>query len=153
VPTEIKRCRLGPVGYSLFAANAFWKGNSSVEDVIQKAPVAELQSGGQFTERRQQWLASKRLAPQVFARVLSFTDLARVVQAGHSAAVLPVLAAVDFDSKKFKHEKIGALKPCTLVLIANARSLDRSGIAPAWGRSWRKYPSWGDAGQRQSRGI
>jgi hypothetical protein len=32
-------------------------------------------------------------------------------------------------SLQFKHEKIDALKPRMLVLIANARSLDRSGIA------------------------
>jgi hypothetical protein len=60
--------------------------------------------------------------------ISSFTDLARAVQAGHAAAVLPEMAAVDFDPKKFKHEKIDALKPRMLVLIANARSLDRSGI-------------------------
>ena len=129
VPAEIKRWRLGPVGYALFAANAFCKGRSSVEDVIQNAPVAELKSGGQFTERWQQWLKSKHLAPKVFARVSSFTDLARVVQAGHAAAVLPDLAAVDFDPKRFTHEAIAALKPRMLALIANLRSLDRSGIA------------------------
>ena len=65
----------------------------------------------------------------MFARVSSFTDLARVVQAGHAAAVLPDLAAVDFDPKRFQHQPIAALKPRTLALIANLRSLDRSGIA------------------------
>jgi len=65
----------------------------------------------------------------VIARFSSFTDLARVVQAGHAATVLPEMAEVDFDPKKFKREKIDALKPRCLVLIANARSLDRSGIA------------------------
>jgi DNA-binding transcriptional LysR family regulator len=129
VPKETKRWRLGPVGYSLFAANALWKGRTSVEDVIQKVPVAELQTGGQFTERWQQWLSSQSLTPQVFARISSFTDLARVVQTGHAAAVLPVIAAVDFDPKKFEHQPIPALKNRMLVLIANARSLDRSGIA------------------------
>jgi hypothetical protein len=64
----------------------------------------------------------------VFARVSSFTDLARVVQAGHAAAVLPDLAAVDFDTKRFTHEPIDDLKPRSLALIANLRSLDRSGI-------------------------
>jgi hypothetical protein len=53
----------------------------------------------------------------VFARVSSFTDLARVVQAGHAAAVLPDLAAVDFDTKRFTHEPIDDLKPRSLAKI------------------------------------
>jgi hypothetical protein len=52
-----------------------------------------------------------------------------VVQAGHAAAVLPDLAAVDFDSKRFTHEPIQGLKPRTLVRIANARNLDWLGCA------------------------
>lgn len=129
LPSETKRWRLGEVGYALFAAKTIWRGNASVRDVIGKAPVADLLPGGQFPTRWQEWLAKEKLRPQVLARVSSFTDLARVVQAGHAAAVLPEMAAVDFDPKKFKWEKIDALKSRALVLIANARSLDRSGIA------------------------
>ena len=100
-----------------------------MEDVIRKSPVADLLPGGQFSTRRHEWLAKEELRPRVLARVSSFTDLARVVQAGQAAAVLPELASVDFDPKKFRHEPIAALKNRTLVLIANARSLDRSGVA------------------------
>jgi DNA-binding transcriptional LysR family regulator len=78
-----------------------------VHDVIDKAPVADLLAGGQFSTNWQQWLGKEKLRPQ-FGRVSSFTDLARVVQAGHAAAVLPDLAAVDFDPKRFKHGKIAA---------------------------------------------
>jgi DNA-binding transcriptional LysR family regulator len=129
LPTETKRWRLGSVGYAVFAANAHWKGSATVEDIIRNAPVADLLPGGQFASRWQEWLTKKKLRPRVLARVSSFTDLARVVQAGHAAAVLPEMAAVNFDSKRFKHEKIDSLKARALVLIANARSLDRSGIA------------------------
>lgn len=129
VPVETKRWSLGSVGYAVFASQALWKGLGSVQDLCSKAPVAELLPGGQFSARWQDWLAKEKLHPRVLARVSSFTDLARVVQACHAAAVLPEMAAVDFDPKKFKHQKIDALKPRTLVLIANARSLDRSGIA------------------------
>lgn len=128
LPPEMKRQRLGSVGYAVFAANALWKGSASAIDLLAKAPVAELLSGGQFTQRWQQWLGQSKLRPQVVTRVSSFTDLVRVVLHGHAAAVLPEMAAVDFDPKKFKHERITALKPRTLALISNARSLDRVGI-------------------------
>lgn len=130
VPAEIKRWWLGTVGYALFAAKVLARGCSSVEQVIQNRPVAELQAGGQFAEHWHQWLASHQLAPQVFVRVTSFTDLTRIVQAGHAAAVLPDLAAVDLDPKRFIHWPITDLPPRKLVLIANTRSPDRSGISP-----------------------
>jgi DNA-binding transcriptional LysR family regulator len=129
VSKEIKRWRLGQVGYALFAANALWKGRSSAVELVQNAPTAELLPGGQFTERWHAWLAKERLAAKVFARVSSFTELTKIVQTGQAAAVLPDLAAVDFDLKRYAHLPIPALRKRTLVLIANARSLERSGIA------------------------
>lgn len=129
LPSETKRWRLGAVGYAVFAPNSLCKGYASAEDIVRKAPVAELLPGGQFATRWQEWLEKESLRPLVTARVSSFTDLARVVRAGHAAAVLPEMAAVDFESGKFKQERIPALKPRMLVLIANARSLDRAGIA------------------------
>jgi DNA-binding transcriptional LysR family regulator len=128
LPPETKRQRIGSVGYTVFAANALWKGCASAVDLLAKAPVAELLPGGQFTRLCQQWLTQSKLRPQVVARVSSFTDLARLVLQGHAAAVLPEMSAVDFDPKKFKHQRITALKPRTLALIWNARSLDRLGI-------------------------
>jgi DNA-binding transcriptional LysR family regulator len=134
VPREIKRRRLGPVGYAVFAAKSLWKGCPTPEKLLRKRPVAELQTGGQFAERWQQWLAEKGLGPEVFARVSSFTDLARIVRTGHAAAMLPDLAAVDFEPRRFRQQAVAALKPRMLVLIANARSLDRSGIDPGIAR-------------------
>jgi DNA-binding transcriptional LysR family regulator len=128
-PKEIKRWQLGEVGYALFAANAFWKNRSSVEEFVQNVPIAELLPGGQFTERWHAWLAKERLVTKVFARVSSFTELTKIVQTGQAAAVLPDLAAVDFDPKRYVYRSIPALRKRTLVLIANARSIDRSGIA------------------------
>jgi DNA-binding transcriptional LysR family regulator len=128
LPPETKRLRLRAVGYAVFGANAHWKGCSSAEELLNRAPVADLLPGGQFAQRWQQWLTQSKLRPQVVARVSSFTDLARLVLQGHAAAVLPDMSVVDFDPKKFKHERITALKPRTLALIWNARSLDRVGI-------------------------
>jgi DNA-binding transcriptional LysR family regulator len=129
IAKDVKRWPLGQVGYALFAAKSLWKPKAEAREVISTAPVAELLPGGQFGIRWQEWLGKEGLRPNVIARVSSFTQLARVVHAGQAAAVLPDLAAVDFDPKKFKHGPIAALKSRTLVLIANARSLDRSGIA------------------------
>lgn len=128
LPPEMKRQRLGSVGYAVFTANALWKKSSSAIELLANAPVAELLPGGQFTQRWQQWLDQSKLRPQVVARVSSFTDLAHVVRQGNVAAVLPEMAAVDLDSKRFRHEKIPGLKPRTLALISNTRSLDRVGI-------------------------
>ena len=130
VPKESKRWRLGPVGYALFAAKPLWRNRETVEKMLQGVPTAELLPGGQFGVRWQEWLAERTIRPRVIARVSSFTDLARVVQAGHAAAVLPEMAAVDFDPKKFQWEKIEGLKPRMLALVANARSLERVGLPP-----------------------
>jgi DNA-binding transcriptional LysR family regulator len=127
VATETKRWPLGKVGYALFAVNAFWKGRDSVAAILRQAPVGELLPGGQFTARWRAWLDKQNLHPRIVARVSSFTDLVRAVQAGHAAAVLPDVAVVDFDPQKFKHQPIEALKARKLVLIANARNLERMG--------------------------
>jgi hypothetical protein len=43
--------------------------------------------------------------------------------------VLPELAAVEFDSKKIEQRPIAALSIRKMVLIANARSIDRAGLS------------------------
>lgn len=129
LPPETKHWQLGSVGYAIFAANSMWKGCASALELAAKAPVAELLAGGQFSGRWQEWLREKNLRPHVLTRVPSFTNLARLVQGGHAAAVLPEMAAVDFAPKQFRQERIAALKPRGLVLIANARSLDRTGVS------------------------
>jgi len=128
VPKDIKRWKLREVGCALFAANAFWKNRSSVEEFVQNVPIVELLPGGQFTERWHAWPAKERLVPKVFVRVSSFIELGKIVQAGHAASVLPDLAEVDFDPKRYAHRSIPALRNRTLVLIANSRSLGWSGV-------------------------
>ena len=131
LPKGLKRWKLGQVGYAVFAANAFWKNAASAEDLIAKAPVIELLPGGQFSTRWQAWLEKEKRRPKIIARVSSFTDAAKAVQAGHAAAILPQLAAVDFDPKKFQSQPIPAMSHRSLVLIANARSVDRAGLSTA----------------------
>jgi DNA-binding transcriptional LysR family regulator len=129
VPKSLKRWKLGQVGYAVFAANALWKNAASAEELIAKAPAIELLPSGQFSTRWQAWLEKQKLQPKVIAKVSSFTDAAKAVQAGHAAAILPDLAAVDFDNKKFQSRPIPALHHRTLVLIANDRSIDRVGLS------------------------
>lgn len=129
LPKGLKRWKLGQVGYALFAANALWKNSASAEEMIRKASMIELLPNGQFSTRWQAWLEKEKIRPKIIARVSSFTDAAKAVHAGHAAAVLPDLAAVEFDSKKFEHCSIPDLSSRSLALIANARSLDRAGLS------------------------
>jgi DNA-binding transcriptional LysR family regulator len=128
LPKGLKRWKLGQVGYAVYAANALWKNVASAEELIAKAPMIELLPSGQFATRWQAWLEKQKLHPKVIARVSSFTDAAKAVQSGQAAAILPDLAAVDFDNKKFQSRPIPALHHRTLVLIANDRSIDRVGL-------------------------
>ena len=98
--------------------------------MLRKAPVAYLLPGAVPNALARVGRQGGTAAGGRQGDVTSFTDLARVVQTGHTAAVLPEMAAVDFDPKRFEHRPIAALKSDTLALIANLRSLDRSGIAP-----------------------
>ncbi len=74
-------------------------------------------------------------------------------------ATPPEMAAVDFDPKKFMRAKIEALKPRKAVLIAKARSPDRSGIATGVagskivdrGGSARRWPRWIEARSKRNK--
>jgi DNA-binding transcriptional LysR family regulator len=129
VPKEIKRWKLGEVGYAMFAANALWTGCASIGELVQNVTVAELLPGGQFTERWHAWLAKERLVTKMFARVSSFVELTKIVQTGHAAAVLPLLAAVELDPKRYRHRYVPELQARKLVLITNERALDRVGFS------------------------
>lgn len=128
IPGEMKRWKLGRVGYSLFAAKSFWRGRNTAAEVAGAAPMADLLPGGQFSRDLQDWVNREGLRPHVIAKVSSFTDLARIVRCHQAAAVLPELAEEEFDPKAIRHEPIPGLKPRSFALVANSRSLERSGI-------------------------
>ena len=128
LPKETKRWKLGTVGYALFAAKTPWKPLGSVERAIEQFPMVELLPGGQFGSRWQEWLAEKKLRPQIIARLASFTQMARVVRTGKAAAVLPEIATVELDPKQFHAQTINGLPQRTMALIANPRSLERAGL-------------------------
>lgn len=128
LPKETKRRKLGNVGYALFVAKNTGKSPGYVEQAIQKFPLVELLPGGQFGSRWQAWLSEKKLHPHVIARLASFTQMARVVRTGKAAAVLPEIASVELDPRRFHAEPIASLPQRAMVLIANTRSLERAGL-------------------------
>jgi DNA-binding transcriptional LysR family regulator len=128
VPKEMKRWNLGTIGYALFAPKNVWKANGTVEDVLRVAPVGELLPGGQFSTRWRDWLSLKRLEPHVTVRMPSFVHLARMTRETGVASVLPEIARVDFDEKKIAGKPMPWKQGRQIVLIANTRSLDRSGM-------------------------
>ncbi|MCF7675463.1 MAG: LysR family transcriptional regulator [Akkermansiaceae bacterium] len=127
---DMKRRVLGKTGYALFAPKAAWKGGAKVEDLLRTLPMGELLPGGQFCERLRGWLAEKQIVPKVVTRIPSFVHLARTVRETSLAAVLPEIARVDFDAKKTSSEPMPWKYDRKIALIANARSLDRSGMRP-----------------------
>jgi len=130
VTAGMKRWKLGKIGYALFAPKSVWKAGVTVEDVLRSVAVGELLPGGQYSNRWREWLEEAKIKPRVAVRMPSFVHLARMTRETGLAAVLPEIAAVDFDPKKI----VGKLMPWKhdrqIVLIANPRSLDRSGIRP-----------------------
>jgi DNA-binding transcriptional LysR family regulator len=129
IPPETKRYRLGGIGYVAIGANAHWKGCVTATDLLKQAPVVDLLPGGKFAKHWQQWLNEEKIQPNVVTKVNSFADMARIVLGGQAVAVLPELAIVDFDAKKFKHQKIDELKALKLAIIWNTRSLERLSIS------------------------
>jgi len=145
VPKGTKRWKLGTIGYALFAPKAAWKMGASVQDVIATHPMVALLPGGQFHDQWSEWIASNGLRPNVVARVSSFMQLARLVRHAGLAAVLPENAVVEFEATRILSAPLPWTHQRPMVLIANARSLERAGLRPgaspalatllAWNRS------------------
>lgn len=142
LPGEMKRWKLGRVGYSLFGASALCKGLKSLAEVIENVPMVELYPGGQFSMRWQEWLWNAELRPRVLAKTTSFTELAKMVRTGQAAAVLPDLAREELAPPKFHRHPVPKLKDRDLVLIANSRSLERSGLPVSCGDGLRSVLEW-----------
>jgi len=130
VTSGMKRWKLGKIGYALFAPKSVWKAGVAVEDVLRSVAVGELLPGGQYSNRWREWLEKAKIKPRVAVRMPSFVHLARMTRKTGLAAVLPEIAAVDFDPKKIVGKPMPWKHDRQIVLIANPRSLDRSGIRP-----------------------
>lgn len=142
VPKEMKRWKLGTIGYALFAPKAAWRKGSGVDSVIKAHPMADLLPGGQFHEQWSEWLSSQGLRPKVVARVSSFTQLARLVRHAGLAAVLPENAVVEFDVSRILSARLPWNHERPMVLIGNARSLDRAGLPARSSASLARILTW-----------
>lgn len=131
IPPELKRWKIGRIGYALFAPVSVWNTSRTVEDALRGTPIGELLPGGQFSTHWREWLALKRIAPQVTVRMPSFVHLARMTRELGVASVLPLIAQVDFDEEKILGKPMPWKNDRQIVLIANSRSLDRLGIPPS----------------------
>ncbi|RYD61913.1 MAG: LysR family transcriptional regulator, partial [Verrucomicrobiaceae bacterium] len=138
----MKRWKLGRIGYGLFAPKVAWERAGRLEAVMNGHPSAELLPGGAFHRRYQEYLAEKNWKPQVVARVGSFLTLAGLVKAEGVAAVLPLTAAAEFDGTKIMVESLPWLHERSLVLVANARSIDRAGLQPGSTKDLAKLLAW-----------
>jgi DNA-binding transcriptional LysR family regulator len=130
IAPEMERWPLGRIGYALFAPKSVWKAGVTVESVLRGVPVGELLPGGQYSTHWRDWLAANGIKPLVAVRMSSFVHLARMTRESGVAAVLPQIAKVDFDEKKIAGKPMPWNHGRQVALIANARSLDRSGMRP-----------------------
>ncbi|MEI7912782.1 MAG: LysR family transcriptional regulator [Verrucomicrobiota bacterium] len=130
VTAGMQRWKIGKIGYALFAPKSVWKAGVTVEDVLRTEAVGELLPGGQYSTHWREWLAAKHIEPRVAVRMPSFVHLARMTRETGVAAVLPEIARVDFEEKKILGKPMPWKHDRQIVLIANPRSLDRSGIRP-----------------------
>lgn len=142
-PAGMKRWKLGRIGYALFAPKAAWKKDAGVEEIVTRHPMGCLLPGGQFNDRLSTWLEIKGWQPMARVRVGSFLQLARLVRLEGVAAVLPETATVEFDPAKVRWVSLPSISERPMVLLANARSLERAGIRQGAAGALAKILAWG----------
>jgi len=127
----VRQWKLGKLRYAFFAPPALWRSGATVEDILRTQEIAGLFPGRQFHSKLEGWLEEQNFTPNIVARMGSFVQLARLAKLSGLPCVLPVIAAVDFDAKRMVGKALPWKHEREVVLIANQRSLDRSGIPPA----------------------
>ncbi len=128
VPAGMRKRRIGRLRYALFAPRAAWRAAATVEDVLHGAEMGGLFPGRQFHAQLEEWLAERNITPRIVVRMGSFVQLARLARISGLPCILPEIAAVDFDPRRIAGRALPWKHERELVLIANRRSLDRSGL-------------------------
>lgn len=127
----VRQWKLGKLRYAFFAPPALWRSGATVDSILRTGEMAGLFPGRQFHTTLEAWLEKQNFTPNIVARLGSFVQLARLAKLSGLPCVLPVIAAVDFDARRMVGKALPWKHEREIVLIANQRSLDRSGIPPA----------------------
>jgi DNA-binding transcriptional LysR family regulator len=142
VTAPLKARRLIAVRYALFVPAALARGltPANLRTRMDAIPLAT-SLGGQFRETLEAAARKAGLSLQIIIACASFTQAARAVKSGACAAVLPTIAAAEFDDRKVREFPIPFLKEHTrqLCLAWNPRLLEvrpllKSAIATIDGR-------------------
>lgn len=128
VHSGMRKWRVGVLRYAVFAPAAMWRPGVSPERLLETAEMGGLLPGGEFQERLLEWFALQGTTPRIIARMPSFLQLASLMRVSGLPGVLPEIAAVEFNPRKFEARRPRWNLSRELVLVANRRSLDRSGI-------------------------
>jgi DNA-binding transcriptional LysR family regulator len=127
VAALLKARRLIAVRYALFVPIALARGltAANLEARLATLPLAT-SLGGQFRDTLEAAARKAGSALRISIACASFTQAARAVKSGACAAVLPSLAAADFDSAKVREFPVPFLKQHTrqLCLAWNPRLIE-----------------------------
>ncbi len=128
VHAGMKKWRLGELRYSVFAPAAVWRINDSPEKVLRTLEMGGLLPGGEFQEKLEEWYSEQGIIPRIVARMPSFLQVARLTRISGLPAILPDIASVEFDPRRIIGRRPRWKLGRELVLIANRRAIERSGL-------------------------
>jgi len=128
VHAGMKKWRIGTLRYAVFAPLDVWRSTAGPEDLLHRLEIGGLLPGGEFQEKLAEWFNGNGITPRTVARLPSFLQLARLTRISGLPAVLPEIAAAEFDPRKVIGKRPNWKLGRDLVLVANNRALSRSGI-------------------------
>ncbi len=126
VAQPLKASLLGTMAFSLFVPAPMLpdsKSNTLSADALAKLPLATLEGAGQFRQELDRLSARQKKALNIQLQLSSFPLVARAVQTGGFAAVLPSIASVDLKSSEVVEMRLDFLRSLNrrIVLSWNPR--------------------------------
>ena len=111
VAKPLEAVPLGAMGYSLFIPDALGAGltGETGVKVLGAWPLATLEGEGSFREELAAIQRKNRLRLKIEVECVSFPLVARAVESGSVAGILPSIAAVDLKRMKAREVKLAAL--------------------------------------------
>ena len=114
---------LGTMTFSAFVPAQMFPGTKLSAKALAKLPLATLEGTGQFRQELDRLFARQKLAPNIQLELSSFPLVARAVQMGGCAAILPRNAAAELEQSEAVELKLDVLRPLNrgIVLAWNPR--------------------------------